>query len=120
MEAFDQDGSLISVEELQVGRRIVLAVAGEVDLSSVDELKAALERAHDEHPAELWLDLTGVDFIDSTGLTAILLAHRQLDDGVRRLAVICPGGSVRRVLELAGLDRAVPVYETRAAAQAAS
>jgi anti-sigma B factor antagonist len=107
----------LSIELFQIGRRIVLAVAGEVDVASVDELKAAVEEAEGAQPLELWIDLSRVSFMDSTGLTTLLLAHRRLDD---RLSLICPDGTVRRLLELAGVDRVMAVYDSRAAAQAAS
>jgi anti-sigma B factor antagonist len=107
----------LSVELFQVGRRVVLAVAGEVDVACVDELNAALERAEATQPLELWIDLSRVGFMDSTGLTALLLAHRRMND---HLSLICPDGNVRRLLELAGVDRVMAVHANRAAAQAAS
>src|SRR5215813_4881830 len=113
------DGSL-SIEELKVGLRVVIAVSGEIDLASVDELKAALARAADGKPRDVWIDLTRVGFMDSTGLTTLVIAHREFDEPTRRVAVICPEGPVRRLLELAGLDRVLPVYPSRSAAQAAS
>src|SRR4051794_24069228 len=103
----------LSIEESQLGHGIVLAVAGEVDVASVDALREALAHADDDPPRDVWIDLTGVDFIDSTGLTVLVLAHRRLDDPVRRLALICPAGPVRRVLAIAGIDRVVPVHATR-------
>jgi anti-sigma B factor antagonist len=117
MHLVHDDGQPLAIELFQVGRRVVLAVAGEVDVATVHELKAAIAEAESWQPLELWIDLTHVGFMDSTGLTAVLLAHRRLND---RLCLICPDGSVRRLLELAGLDRVVPVHASRAAAQAAS
>jgi anti-sigma B factor antagonist len=103
----------LSIDELKGDRRIVLTVAGEVDLASVHELKAALSHAEDCQPRDVWIDLSEVEFMDSTGLAALVLAHRHLDDPVRRLAVICPEGPVRRVLAIAGIDRVMPVHPSR-------
>ena len=105
----------LSIEESPLGDGVVLEVAGEVDVATVNALKEALERADD---GDVWIDLTGVDFMDSTGLTTLVLAHRRMDHPVRRLALICPAGPVRRVLEIAGIDRVVPVHTSRDAARA--
>ena len=108
--------SELRIAERRVGHRLVLAAEGEIDLSSVGSLRAAFERCTAAGVAEVWLDLTGVEFMDSTGLTALLEARR---NGVPQLAVICPEGPVRRVLDVAGFDRVVPIYESRSAAQSA-
>jgi anti-anti-sigma factor len=52
---------------------------------------------------EVVLDLRGVVFMDSAGLHVLLGAHRRLTRASRSLAVLCDGGPVRRVIELAGL-----------------
>jgi len=117
MQLVHDDGRPLSIELLRVGRRVVVVVGGEIDVASVDELNAAMREAEAWQPLELWIDLTDVEFMDSTGLTALLLAHRSRREA---LALICPDGSVRRLLELAGVDRIVPVHANRAAAQAAS
>jgi anti-anti-sigma factor len=117
MHLVHDDDRPLSIELLRVGRRVVLAVAGEVDVASVDELNSAVRDAEASQPLELWIDLSDVEFMDSTGLTALLVAHRARHAG---LVLICPDGSVRRLLRLAGVDRIVPVHPNRAAAQAAS
>jgi anti-sigma B factor antagonist len=104
----------LEIDERRVGHRLVLCAAGEVDIATVDALRTALARGAQAGVAEVWLDLTDVAFMDSTGLTAVLQAHR---DGVPRLALICPDGPVRRLLEIAGFDRLVPIHASRSAAQ---
>lgn len=105
---------LLEIDERRVGHRLVIALRGEVDLATVDQLREALGRGSAAGVAEVWLDLTEVEFMDSTGLTAMLQAHQ---DGVPRLALICPDGPVRRLLEVAGMERVLPVHRTRSAAQ---
>lgn len=121
MHLVHDEGRPLSIDLLRVGRRVVVAVSGEIDVSCVDELKAAVEEAEASQPMELWVDLSEVGFMDSTGLTTLLLAQRARHDGRRAgFALICPDGSVRRLLELAGIDRIMPVYASRAEAQVAS
>jgi anti-anti-sigma factor len=99
-----------------VGRRAVLTVAGEIDLDSVPLVADAVDDALEAGALELWLDFSPTEFMDSSGLHLLIETHRRLDSLSRTLAVICPEGPVRRVLELAGLTAHLPVYDDRATA----
>jgi anti-sigma B factor antagonist len=99
-----------------VGHRTVLAVTGEVDLATAPELGSALDTALASGAQELWLDLSGTAFMDSSGLHLLLDAHRRMRGLRRRLVIVCPGGAVRRLFEIAGVADALPLYEDRAAA----
>ncbi len=85
--------------------RVVFAVSGELDMCTAPELSRSLAPVLDEHPADLTLDLAGVEFIDSSGLTLLVRTWKRMQqqDGALRLSHPTP--SVRRVLELVGLDR---------------
>lgn len=109
---------VLGLFESRVGRRVVLAAKGEIDIASVDGLRNALEGAVKSGAAEIWLDLTHVEFMDSTGLTALVAAHRRVSSG--GFVVICPDGPVRRLMAIAGLDRVIPIHPSRAAAHARS
>jgi anti-sigma B factor antagonist len=91
--------------------RVLIAVSGEIDMATVGGLRDALARARE---APVWIDLTDVDFMDSTGLTALVAAHQEIE-----LTVICPdGGPVYRAIEVSGLDEVLRVRSSRAAAAA--
>ena len=106
----------LTVERHVVGRRTVLRVDGEVDLSSVATLRSAVEDALDSGAHELWLDLTPTTFMDSSGLHVLLDTEARVRKLARRLAIVCPEGAVRRLFEVAGVAAALPLYEDRAAA----
>jgi anti-sigma B factor antagonist len=107
----------LALTESRIGHRLVLAAEGEVDLASADQLRAALDAAAQSGCAEIWLDLSELEFMDSTGITAIVKARESFDG--RRFALICPPGPILRVLEIAGIERAIPIYETRSDAHSA-
>jgi anti-sigma B factor antagonist len=95
----------------------ILAVRGELDLETVDELRRVLpERFSVTAPAVV--DLSECEFIDSTGLSALVVACRRAEsDGHPGLVVVAaPGSQVRKVLRITGLDGHLPLYDTRAAA----
>lgn len=76
---------------------------GEIDISSAPQLDEAFEGVLAGGSDRVAVDLRGVSFMDSTGLRSLILAHRRLADGDGLLAVIPGTGSVRRVLEVAGV-----------------
>lgn len=103
--------------ELVRGEPVALVVVtGDVDLSSAADLRAACDAALADRPAVLVVDFTGVPFIDSTGLGALIAAARKADahDGEVRIAGAV--GMVTRLLQLAGVERVLPLYPTREAA----
>ncbi len=61
---------------------------------------------------KLILDLSEVDYCDSSGLSAILLAYRilQADDGVIKIA--SPTKNVKKLIEISQLNRILPIYQT--------
>jgi anti-sigma B factor antagonist len=96
-----------------------VAVHGEVDLAVADNLELALATAIIESAGAFIVDLSDLDFIESTGLQVLLRARGLLGREDRELAVVCPHGPVRRVFELAGLSELFRLYETREEAAAA-
>ena len=82
----------------------VVAVWGELDMSTVPELSASLAEVLDQHPHDLTLDLAGVEFIDSTGLTLLVRASKQLKEHEGTFHLTHPRPPIRRVLEIVGLD----------------
>jgi anti-anti-sigma factor len=80
-----------------------VALRGEVDIQTVDQVRAVLAEALAAGPQEIVVDLTGLTFIDSTGLGALIFGfQRARDAGVRfRLAHASP--AVRQILVLSGL-----------------
>jgi anti-sigma B factor antagonist len=107
----------LRLEEIRVGHRLVLALRGEVDLASVGVLHAAVQRVQTCGAAEVWIDLSRVPFIDSTGLSALLAVRRVLVPE-RSMVLICPEGPALRVIRVAGLDRVFTIRPDRAAAHA--
>src|SRR3954469_8509133 len=85
------------------GVRLV-EVFGELDLATAPKLCSALDAARIHRVKRLVIDLTGVDFCDSTGLRALLGASTELRFGGGRLAVVClPDGPVARLFDIVGL-----------------
>jgi anti-anti-sigma factor len=82
---------------------LVLRVEGEVDLSNAETVGTQIARLAAEGPGRTVLDLTPVEYLDSSGLRMVTgLCSSLRDDGALR--IVAPGGSVvRRVFDLAAL-----------------
>ncbi|WP_197938335.1 STAS domain-containing protein [Phytohabitans flavus] len=66
---------LVSAVRDRRGMRLV--VAGDVDVISAWQFREYLAGALDTTPASLTVDLGGVTFLDSTGLSALVYAHQR-------------------------------------------
>jgi anti-anti-sigma factor len=84
--------------------RAVVAVRGELDMSTAAELSRSLAPVLDQHPQAVTMDLAGLEFIDSTGLTLLVRTAKRLQEHEAVLRLASPSPAVRRVLELVGLD----------------
>jgi anti-sigma B factor antagonist len=112
-----------SAAQLDDGVRVI-AVRGELDLSTASDLERPLEDAISSGDAAVLIDLTECEFIDSTGIALIVRAWQRLDrsaDGGGNGRVVISSGNdqVRRVLEITGLELSIPIHSTRDQALAA-
>jgi len=101
------------------GGVVVVALTGEVDLSNADDLEAELGAAV-EGAAPAVVDLSGLDYLDSSGTRSL---HRLAAAAAARrqpLALVAPPASTaRRLLDLVGMAESVPVHDTVAEARTA-
>jgi len=81
----------------------VLEVAGDLDASTIEAFDAAIDEVIGNGARMLVLDLTDVEFLDSTGLRGIVRASNLLGELDGRLTVAGLSGAAERVLELTGI-----------------
>jgi anti-sigma B factor antagonist len=108
------DATDFRLEEYQPRRgTVVLAVYGDLDLHSADELGDRLVGAVERGASLLVVDLSGAAFVDSQGLGALLRGTRRLGPGEGRFRIVVPAPEIRRLFEITSLDRVFPLDETR-------
>ena len=84
---------------------------GDLDISTVDEVRAQLEHLVRDGYTRLILDLRGTTFLDSTGLRLALDAHKAAaQDGIE-FAIIGGDGPVQHAFEVAGLSTRLPFVD---------
>jgi anti-sigma B factor antagonist len=82
----------------------LITVDGELDSSNVASLEATIASVTAERPATLVFDLSGLRFMDSAGISALIDAAAKVD----AVRLRQPSAPVRRVIELTGLSRLLP------------
>jgi anti-sigma B factor antagonist len=100
------------------GDALVAIPDGEVDVASAPQLREKLLAALDERPPLLVVDLSRVTFLDSTGLAALVAVYHRANEVGSAFALAAPTRIAGKVLTITGLDRAWPVFDTRAEAVA--
>jgi len=90
----------------------VLSVSGEVDLATAPQLRQQLvDLVTDGHRC-IVVDLSGTDFLDSTGLGALVAGLKRLRAHDGEMRVVCTTPRVRKVFELTHVDRVLPLFES--------
>lgn len=86
----------------------VVELDGEFDLSAAELAMPELERVQESDVKEIIVDLSGLEFIDSTGLSTLCQIYRREREGENRVILLRAGGLVQRVFELTGLSETLP------------
>ena len=113
---------LLTVEvEREDGEASIVSLAGELDLSTISTAEKRLFEELRTHSAVI-MDLTRLSFIDSSGIGMLIQGFRarEREEGGELHTVIARDSQIERVFRLAGIDRALPLYQDRAAALAAT
>ena len=92
----------LTITESRDGSTVIVAAAGEIDLSNVGDLRDAVTSAC-ENCDRLRLDLTEIEFIDSTGLGGLLELRSTLRSRNVTLEIVAGDGPVRQAVEITGL-----------------
>jgi anti-sigma B factor antagonist len=109
------------IEEERPGKGIVLlSIQGDADLHVANDLRNHLSAAIGDRTSSLVVDLSGVTFIDSMGLGALLGGMKRLQRRGGEFRLVVPEGNTRRVLEMTLLDRVFALHPTREAALSAA
>ncbi len=103
--------------EARVAGPMIIAPDEELDITTVDDFRADLQRVLENGTEDLVVDLSEVGFIDSTGLSAILHFESKLRRDGRRLAIVAPRGTAAAMLfTLSGLRTQLAIYDSTGAA----
>jgi anti-sigma B factor antagonist len=100
----------LRTEVSEVRAWTVVTVHGEIDVATSPTLRERLIDLVNDGATRLVLDLEAVDFLDSTGLGTIVSVLKRVRTHGGDLRLVCTEARIRRLFEITGLDRAVPLH----------
>ncbi len=94
--------------------RLTLYLSGELDHHEARSAVTLIDQLLDEYmPRDCAIELSGLSFMDSSGIAVIARIDRRLKDTGGRVWIENPNGQPRRVIDASGIDRLVPVAISR-------
>lgn len=103
-----RDHTGLTIEAGQTGAVYTVCISGELDHVSCGQLEPAMLEAEASPAKRIVLDLDGLEFIDSSGLQAILKAKRRGESDPGRLTMTRGTGEVAEMFRLTALDLVLP------------
>lgn len=97
----------------------VLQVRGEVDLYTSPQLRDGITELLDQGANRIVIDLSGIEFMDSTGLGVLVVGLKRAKERDGEFALVCREGSVQKILSITGLDRVFSIHGSVAEATGA-
>jgi anti-sigma B factor antagonist len=102
----------VQVETERQDSVVRIALSGDLDVSTAPAVEERLiELEGGELPEHVVLDLRGLRFIDSTGLSLLINAHHRGRKAGRRVTIVAGTGAPRRILETTGLQGRLDIVE---------
>jgi len=97
----------------------VLVLQGEIDLHESPRVKEGILRLLEKNPPQVFVDLSRMTFIDSSGLAVLIEAMQRINVYGGKLALIGVHDAVENILHIARLDQVFRIFPDKAAAEAA-
>ena len=88
----------------------VVSAPGEIDLTSTDRLRHALQSCADAEDAALVVDMSETTFCDSAGMDQLVQAHKRAVARGGELMLVISAASVMRILAIVGIDTMLPIF----------
>ena len=95
----------------------LVRLVGNLDLDTAPELRSALDALHERSVTRMVIDLTGLVFCDSIGLSGFVDAHKSCTSKGGYLRLANPTPLLERIFMVVGIADALPIYRTVQAAR---
>ncbi|MBL7261772.1 STAS domain-containing protein [Paractinoplanes lichenicola] len=91
---------------------VVVTIRGNLDIDNGTTLTTTLDQVLDRPAPRVVVDLSGIEFCDSTGLSALIVGHNRAAEGGGWLRLAAPSEFLGRLLDTVGLTPRLAVYQT--------
>ena len=103
--------TILEVETRPGDGLIQVVLRGELDLSTVEKVESEIDAAQTGEEKVLVLDLSGLTFLDSTGLRLMVTADQRAQKAGRRLVIVKGPETVQRVFSITKLDETLEMVD---------
>jgi anti-sigma B factor antagonist len=110
----------LSMSTRTLGDHTVLEVGGEVDVYTAPRLRERLVELVEQGARHVVVDLSRVEFLDSTGLGVLVGALKRLRAAGGTLGLVCAHERLLKIFRITALDRVFALYDTVEAATSAT
>lgn len=100
---------LLRVDHSVAADTAEITAQGEIDLATVNTLRATITSALAQGARHVVLHLEGVTYIDSSGLGTLIGAHKRVAASGGTMTVLCTRPRILRLFAITGLDRVLTV-----------
>jgi stage II sporulation protein AA (anti-sigma F factor antagonist) len=112
--AYTNGGISLQVRFSQKGSILIAKLSGELDHHSADYLRMKIDCEITKSTTKsLLLDFSDVGFMDSSGLGVIMGRYKNMRSMNGKTAVVSVNSQIRKLLEMAGIGKIVPIYEEK-------
>lgn len=95
------------------GDKLIVYMLGELDHHSAEEVRNKVDdRLERENCSKLIMDFSGVTFMDSSGIGVVIGRYKKVAAKKGKIYITKVNGSVKRVFELSGMFKIIPLYDT--------
>jgi anti-sigma B factor antagonist len=92
----------------------IIDLSGEVDAYTSARFREAMVELIDAGAASLIVSMMKVEYIDSSGLGALVGGLKRSTENGGRIIIVCDNPQIRKVFEITGLEKVFPIYELEA------
>ncbi|MBC8101222.1 MAG: STAS domain-containing protein [Cytophagales bacterium] len=96
----------------------VLDLSGEVDSYNSPKLRERMVRLIDDGQSRLVINMSGVDYIDSTGLGTLVGGLKRASEKGGSIRIICPNEQIHKVFSITGLVKVFQIFDNEQSALA--
>jgi anti-sigma B factor antagonist len=108
----------LKVSSQAQGDQVIVTALGEIDLYTAPRLQGELAAVLSaDRRVQVVVDMSGVEFCDSTGMNVLLSAMKRAREHGGGLNLACPRPAVRKILQVTGLDSVFTVVDAAAFAE---
>ncbi len=102
----------MEMREERTGHNLVVALIGKLDVYSSSDVEARLLDAIDDNIKTLILDVSGLEFISSTGMRVFIIASKRIQSLGGKMVFASVGPNIQKILEISGFSKMFKIVAT--------